>query len=56
MKSYLCTVIDSTSSNDNPVKPVQMVVSETSVADFVNSNVDETHYVIIGYVPMFSEK
>lgn len=46
--------MDTTSTNENPVKPLQMVVPENSVSDFVNTHVDETHYILIGYVPMFS--
>lgn len=50
MKFFIVTIFDSTSTQENPVKPVQVVVNSVSLSDAVADYVDETHYVMVASI------
>lgn len=50
MKLYIITVFDTTSTQEKPIKPVQIVVDSKSLSTSVASHVDETHYVMVGSI------
>lgn len=50
MKFFILTIFDSTSTQENPVKPIQIVVDSKSLSTVVTDHVDETHYVMIATI------
>lgn len=47
MKFFIITIFDTTSTQENPVKPIQIVVDPQSLSTTVADHVDETHYVMV---------
>lgn len=50
MKLFIVTIFDTTSTQENPVKPEQIVVNEESLSEIVKSYVDKTHYVMVASI------
>lgn len=50
MKFYILTIFDTTSTQENPIKPVQIVVDSVSLSTTIADHVDETHYVIVASI------
>lgn len=50
MKLFIVTIFDSTSTQENPIKPTQVVVNQDSLSATVVDHVDETHYVIVSSI------
>lgn len=50
MKLFIVTIFDSTSTQENPVKPIQIVVNQDSLSAAVTDSVDETHYVMVSSI------
>lgn len=50
MKFFIVTIFDSTSTQENPVKPIQIVVDSNSLFTTVADHVDETHYVMVASI------
>lgn len=50
MKLFIVTIFDSTSTQENPVKPIQIVVNQDSLSTAVTDSVDETHYVMVSSI------
>lgn len=50
MKFYIITIFDVTSTQENPIKPVQIVVDSNSLSTAVTEHVDETHYVMVASI------
>lgn len=50
MKFYIITIFDVTSTQENPIKPVQIVVDSNSLSTAVTEHVDKTHYVMVASI------
>lgn len=50
MKFFIVTIFDLTSTQENPVKPVSIVVDSISLSTAVTDHVDETHYVMVASI------
>lgn len=50
MKFFIVTIFDSTSTQENLVKPIQIVVDSKSLSTAVTDHVDETHYVMVASI------
>lgn len=50
MKFFIVTIFDTTSTQENPIKPIQIVVDSNSLSSTVVDYVDETHYVMVASI------
>lgn len=45
--TYIVTIFDATSTKENPVAPVNCVVTSDKLSEFIASKVDENHSILI---------
>ena len=45
--TYIVTIFDSTSTKENPIAPVNCVVTSEKLSEFINDKVDENHSIMI---------
>lgn len=50
----LCKIYDVTSTQDNPIPPVDMVVDSDKVSEFIHEKVDKDHIVVVSFIPTYS--
>lgn len=50
---YLVTIFETEPSKENPSKPVQLMVHQNQISEFVINYVDGAHYCVVGSVPSY---
>lgn len=50
MKQYLVTLFDTRSTQENPVKPETLVISESQLSDWIPQIVDANHFIQLGLI------
>lgn len=48
--TYIVTIFDSTSTKENPIAPINTVVTDEKLAEFIKDKVDENHSMMIATI------